>query len=198
RGCDMNPAMFQRRPDHVAGIGIVVHGKYLETRNFRWTLHRNLAPPRLWVHPFWGHFTTDWHQWKSQTESGPLAFAFAGYRDRSAVEFHNGLGDRKPHSQSTVGSGRNGLALSETVEDIREKFGLQPAARIRDADLDVRIDALQNDLDTSSLRSELDGIRQQVPHHLLKPLEVAGNRSGVRIQNGLNSNLPRLRCETQR
>ena len=49
-------------------------------------------------------------------------------------------------------------------------------------------DRLDEDIDTSALRRELDRIRQQIPDHLLQPAGVAADRSraGIGIEREMH------------
>ena len=60
-----------------------------------------------------------------------------------------------------------------------------PSPGVADGDLDVRVDALQADLHPAAARRELDGVREQVPHDLLQPLRVAGDRHAGLIERRL-------------
>ncbi len=52
------------------------------------------------------------------------------------------------------------ISLPEPVEHIGEKFRANTDSRILNDDLDVRIDAFQDDLDAAIGGGELHGIRQ--------------------------------------
>ena len=64
---------------------------------------------------------------------------------------------------------------------------------VLDHDLHVGIDALEARLHASSLGRELDGVGEEVPYDLLKPVGVARDRSRRRVQDQLQPDLLRLR-----
>src|SRR5215813_11740578 len=55
-----------------------------------------------------------------------------------------------------------------------------------DGDLDVRVYAFQSDLDTAALIRELDGVREQVPNHLLQTVGIAGDLPDVTVEALVN------------
>src|SRR5215831_16487576 len=74
------------------------------------------------------------------------------------------------------------LALLEPVEDDREQLAPDPGAGVADHDLEVRVDALERELDPAVPRRELDGVHQEIPGHLLEPVRVAAHRAGARVE----------------
>src|SRR2546430_1733210 len=88
---------------------------------------------------------------------------------------------RADAAPSAVGPGRRALRLPEPVEDVRQEGGLDPLTGVAHGDLDVRVDALEAELDAPVPRGELDGVREQVPEDLLETLRIAGDddRAGV-------------------
>ncbi len=62
-----------------------------------------------------------------------------------------------------------------------------PTPRVADGHFDVRVDALQPDLDTAAAAGELDGVGQQVPQHLPQTIGVARDRPDAGIEDGLDA-----------
>ncbi len=95
----------------------------------------------------------------------------------------------RPEPQPAVPPGRRSVGLAEAVEDVRQEFGPDADAGVDDADLDVRVDPLQEHLDAAPLGRELDGVREEVPDDLLEPCGIAGDRTCERIEHLLNADL---------
>src|SRR6476646_4042313 len=68
------------------------------------------------------------------------------------------------------------VLLAETIEDIREEFGRNPLSVVAHADLDVGVDAFENDRDATSLGSKFYRVGEKIPKHLLQPGRIAGHR----------------------
>src|SRR5216684_532678 len=64
------------------------------------------------------------------------------------------------------------IGLSETVKNQGKKVSAYALARVAHFYLHVGVYALQAHLDASSRRSELDGVREQVPDHLLQAIGI--------------------------
>src|SRR5262249_44462990 len=81
---------------------------------------------------------------------------------------------------------------------MRYEFRRDADAGIADAELNLRVDALDFNPDESILRRESNGIGKQIPDDLLQSLGIAENGSGPRIENGLKADLlcqcGRLHC----
>ena len=93
------------------------------------------------------------------------------------------LDDRQPQTQAAVGAGRGGVGLAEALEQEGEQIGLDADAGVVDHDLDVRVDALEEDVDGSAFGREFDRVGQEVPHDLLQPRWVARDWPGVRVDD---------------
>src|SRR5262249_22739633 len=104
---------------------------------------------------------------KRNFESRALAFARACGLDCSAMQFDQVFDESQAESESAVPSGARRVGLSEAVEDIGQEIGADAFARVAHGDTNIRVRALQARFDAASLRSELDGVREQVPDHLL-------------------------------
>src|SRR5262249_39493271 len=102
---------------------------------------------------------------------------------------HVALGTRAQFSckrRSTPGPARRPSAcragLPIAIEHIRQKFRFDALSRVTDGDLDVGVYAFQTDLDAAALVRELDGVREQVPNHLLQTIRVAGDLPDVAVE----------------
>ena len=89
-------------------------------------------------------------------------------------------------------------ALPETIENLRQKFGLDALSGIADGDFDVRIDAFETNLHAPAFRREFDGVREEIPDDLLQTVGIAGNRSGLRVEQHLQTDVFRFRRVKQR
>ncbi len=56
----------------------------------------------------------------------------------------------------------------------------------------------QRDVDTPTFVRELHGVGEQVPHNLLQPIRIAGNRSDARVDIERNRETARFRCRFHR
>jgi hypothetical protein len=75
------------------------------------------------------------------------------------------------------------VGLPKTVENVRQKFRRDAFAVVGDDDFDVRIDLFEPHLHFPVALGKLYRVREQIPDDLLQAVGVAGNRSGVRIEN---------------
>ena len=121
----------------------------------------------------------------------PLAGAFRSHR--AAVQLHQVTNDGEAETQAGVFARRPGVALTEAFEHERQELRLDAGPRVADHDLDVRIDVLEDDLDPSAFRRELDGVRHEIPHDLLQAIRIAGDGGGPRIENRVHAQLFRIR-----
>jgi hypothetical protein len=67
------------------------------------------------------------------------------------------------------------VGLPEALEDVGQKFGADPCARVGDGDLGAVARAREPHLDRALARRELDGVREEVPEDLLETVGVAGD-----------------------
>src|SRR5262249_35144228 len=128
----------------------------------------------------------DRHNRNTDGERASFSFAFAGSRDIASVKFDDGFRNREAHSQAALRACRSSFSLAEALEYERKKVRFDASAIVRNAYLDMRVHSIEYHLHAAALRREFDGIRQEVPHHLLQPLEIARHRTGMRVEYGLN------------
>ena len=69
------------------------------------------------------------------------------------------------------------VGLTEALEHVRHKLGLDPLPGVRHADLDSRIRLVQPDVDTAFWWRKLDRVAQKVPQHLLQALGITPDRA---------------------
>src|ERR1700722_1302043 len=108
-------------------------------------------------------------------KSRALAFALASSLYRATVQFHELFADRQPEPQTTKGSRGRAVFLREPIEDMRKIIRGNANAGVADAQFEVRIHTLEQDLYLTAFRSELDRIGQQVPHDLLQAAAVGAD-----------------------
>jgi hypothetical protein len=85
---------------------------------------------------------------------------------------HQLLDDGQAQAQAVVPPRRAGVGLAEAVEDVGEEFGLDADAGVGDADLDVRVDPLEEHLHPAALGREFDGVGEEVPDDLLQAIGI--------------------------
>jgi hypothetical protein len=85
---------------------------------------------------------------------------------------------------ASVAAGGSAVGLPEALEEGGEEGGIDSLARVGHLQLHVVLHAPQPDRHTASLGGELDGVGEQVPHHLLEPLGISlhGARSGLELE----------------
>ena len=76
---------------------------------------------------------------------------------------------------------RRTVSLSQTLEHIREKRGLDPFSLISDRDAQLPVFLHQLQIDLFARRRELDRVRQDVPDHLLEPRGIGGHQTVDRL-----------------
>jgi hypothetical protein len=81
------------------------------------------------------------------------------------------------------------LGLLKPIEHVRQEFTIHALARVAYRDLHVRVDAFEGDGRTAAFRREFDGIRKEVPNHLLKPLRIAGHGGSLGIEHDVQADL---------
>src|SRR5215813_1501030 len=84
--------------------------------------------------------------------------------------------DREPESEAAVRTRSRSIGLPETLEDVRQKVSRNARSCVAHLDLHVNFILAEANVNRSSNRSKLRSIRQQVPHHLLQPIDVARDR----------------------
>ena len=112
--------------------------------------------------------------------------------DRAAVQLDDVADDRQAQAEAAGLARRAGVGLAEPLEHERQELRLNADAGVADDDLDVRVDALEPHLHAAALRRELDGVRQQVPDHLLQAIGIAGDRADARIEQRLHPHALRV------
>jgi hypothetical protein len=110
---------------------------------------------------------------QSYRERRALVSTVAVRLDRSTVHLHEMAHDRESESEPAMRARTRGIPLPECIEDVRQKGGIDAAARVADAELVEERMPLERDRDRAFGRREFDGIRQQVPHDLLEPIAVS-------------------------
>ena len=101
---------------------------------------------------------------------------------RAAVKAHDLLDYRQAKADSMLALS-GAIRLPKAIEYRSQRGGFDALSRIGHDDFDVRIYPLHADLNFAAVRSELDGIGDQVPDHLLKPPRIAGDSVDARIDD---------------
>ncbi len=89
------------------------------------------------------------------------------------------LDEGQPEPESAVRARAGAIALAEALEHVREEVRRDAVAGVGDDDLEVGIGPPQARLDAALPGGELHGIAEQVPHHLLEPVRIPGDRAGI-------------------
>ena len=90
----------------------------------------------------------------------------------AAVRFHKMPDYGKTQAQSAMQTCSRRIRLAEPFEHVRKKFGFNPDARVHDADFRMALNLRQLHQNAAAVRRELHGIRNQVPHDLLKTIRI--------------------------
>src|SRR5688572_3554537 len=130
-----------------------------------------------------GFASLNWDEWEVHHEPRSLTVRHVRRMHRPTMQFYEMAHDGKSQTEPAVLACSRGVVLPEPVEDVREQIGADPRSAVDDADLDVRVHALQEHRDPPALRREFHRIREQVPDDLLQPVGVASNVPGARIED---------------
>ena len=109
-----------------------------------------------------------------------------GRVNRSAVHLDELPGNGQTQTESTALAGDAGIRLAETLEYVRQEFRGNTNAGVADRDFQMRVHALEADLHFAAAVCELDGIRQEIPQHLLQALRIPGHGCRVWIDDRLD------------
>ena len=122
------------------------------------------------------------HQGELHNEGRALSLSRALGEDVPPVELDEMANEGEPDARPRVRPGGRAVALAQPVEDIGQDVRVDALPRIGHDDLRVRPHPLRLDLDAPAARGELDGIAQQVPHHLAEPVGIAADGGPGRLQ----------------
>src|SRR5688500_7772704 len=81
-------------------------------------------------------------------------------------------------------SSRRSVRLSEPLKDVRHKLRRDAFAGIADHDFEILVLRFQLDFNTAIPGSELDGIREQVPDHLLQTHGFPNDQPAIALNRG--------------
>ena len=96
--------------------------------------------------------------------------------DATAVRFDDALGDGKPEPGASTPSPRR---LPESVKDMRQVLGRDPAARVRHPEHDLLISRRGAHRDPSRPPRELDRVADEVLEHLKESVAIAPDLGNV-------------------
>ena len=110
---------------------------------------------------------------QTRNEGGPEIRAGAPRLDAAPVELDQVADDGEPETEAAAPPRRGAVGLAERLEDVWQEARRDALAGVGDANL--RLAAGLNDVhvDAPAGRGELDGVREEVPHHLLEAVGVA-------------------------
>jgi hypothetical protein len=96
--------------------------------------------------------------------------------------------NRETQTETAMAASHPGVYLTKALEDMRKKLGRNADSGILNGDFDLRLHSAQPHTYPALVIRELDGIRQEVPQDLSKPLGVAPHWRHVRIDDHLGVN----------
>src|SRR6202011_1097621 len=102
----------------------------------------------------------------------------------SPVEFCDMSNNGQPEPEARMPSRGTAITLAEPVEHEGEDVGRDTLARVADDNLQVRVDPQHVDLDSAAPRRKFDGIREQIPHRLLKALTIPVDAAATLVDDG--------------
>ena len=85
----------------------------------------------------------------------------------SAVKLDDLADNGQPQSQPSMLARAAAVLLAEALENVRQKIGGNAFAVVGDGDAGAGIDAFDEHFNVADVRAELDGVGEEVPHHLL-------------------------------
>src|SRR4029078_11494621 len=103
--------------------------------------------------------------------------AGAGRVDRAAVHLDELARDPEPETKAAALTGRPTVGVAEALEDVRLKARVNADAGVAHRQRQLTVGRLQDNANRAAAIGELDGVRDQVPYHLLQALGIAGNRT---------------------
>src|SRR5216684_8160303 len=109
--------------------------------------------------------------------------------DVALHHLHQPLADREAEAGAALLARGGRVGLREAAEDAVAEPLRNAAAAVVDRDAHLAVAVLGGDLDDAAFGGELDGIRQQIGHHLLQPLAVRVHRALGKIAAGLEAHL---------
>src|SRR3954466_9317323 len=104
---------------------------------------------------------------QSQREGRSATRAVAGHPDRSTVELDQVPRDGQAEAEPPAQTRDAAVGLTEAIEHVRQEVGRDALAVVTDTDFDMRLAPPQLDLNSATTWSELGGVGQQIPDHLL-------------------------------
>src|SRR5437588_7617325 len=84
--------------------------------------------------------------------------------------------NRQAHAETFVLPGNRAVSLSKAIEDMRQELRADAFTVVTDGDFNLGIRAFHLNFHVAVNRSELNGIREQVPDDLLQTIGVSQNR----------------------
>jgi hypothetical protein len=94
--------------------------------------------------------------------------------DSTAMHLGEVAHEAEPEAEAAVLTRHGRVGLPERFEDVREKARIDALAAVTHAEDDAVAVLIDRDDDTSTVRSELDGVRQEIVEHLAKSQRIAG------------------------
>src|SRR2546430_5769609 len=109
---------------------------------------------------------------QDDTKACSLAGAVARNRNSTAMQLHDVPHDREPKPEPAELASRRAVGLLETLENVRQKIGLDTVSGVRYRNRHAGPVLLYPQGDSPAGLAELDGVGEKVPGHLLEALSV--------------------------
>src|SRR2546423_15700968 len=106
-------------------------------------------------------------QRQGDCESRAATFALAFGTHRAAMHLDNMTDDGQSQAQPAVRSCAGRIGLPKVLERKWQELAAHALSAITDNDPRAVVVAFESNLDAPARWCELDGVRQQIPHHLL-------------------------------
>jgi hypothetical protein len=105
--------------------------------------------------------------WQLDSERGALTLARTLRCHLTAMQLDEMAHKSQPEAEPGMRAGARAVGLMETLEEMGQLLLADSLSGVTDDDLNVRIDPLQKNLNSTALRRELHRVDQEVPNHLL-------------------------------
>jgi hypothetical protein len=108
------------------------------------------------------------------------------------VQFDELLHQGQAEAKAAVCACRRVVGLAEPLEHMGQELGDDAPSRVAHGNLDRLSDASRGDFHATTRRGELDGVREQVPDHLLQARGVAHDLAFDRLEDACDRDALRL------
>ncbi len=100
------------------------------------------------------------------------------------MQAHDLANQCQSETQTTRVARARGVALPKAIKHVRQQLRRDALPRIQHIELDAALLDGEAHTDLAAGRSELDGVREQVTHHLLQTIGIGARRSDLSVELG--------------